>query len=174
MEKKYLKTQALMAVLIIIDQLAKIWATSFLKDSPVVLINKVLELIYTENRGAAFGIFQDGRWFFIIVSVLIIFAIGYVFYRMPDDKRYNALRIILVFIMAGAAGNLIDRIIRGFVVDFIYFMPIDFPVFNLADIFITCGTIVLIIYILFFTKDDYFDFLKKNKEEIVEKDEGDE
>ena len=158
---KYIRSLIEVIILIVIDQLTKLWAVSSLKGSPVVLIDGVLELTYTENRGAAFGIMQNGTVFFAVVSLIILGVIGFIIYKMPYEKKYSAFRLILVFIMAGALGNLLDRLFRGFVVDFIYFRLIDFPVFNAADIFITCGTIVLIIYILFFTKDDFFGFLKK-------------
>ncbi len=160
---KNIKAFAFILVLILLDQLTKIWAAKELIESKKSIIEGVLELTYTENRGAAFGILQNGTVFFIIVSLIILAAMVFLYIKTPAERRYKAFRIILLFITAGALGNLIDRILRGYVVDFIYVKIIDFPVFNLADIYITCATIALIIYIIFFTKEDFFSFLSSSK-----------
>ena len=81
---------------------------------------------------------------------------------MPVNKKLQSLRIILIFISAGAAGNLIDRFFLGYVRDFIYFSLIDFPVFNVADIYVTCAVALLIILILFYYKEEDFSFLQKS------------
>ena len=83
--------------------------------------------------------------------------------RFPAEKKYDPLLLVASFIAAGAIGNLIDRVMRKSVVDFIYFVPIDFPVFNVADIFVSCATAALMLLILFYYKDDDLDFLKNKR-----------
>ena len=80
--------------------------------------------------------------------------------KLPTERKYMPLLVILSFISAGAAGNFIDRVMRRSVVDFIYFVPIDFPVFNVADIFVTCSTALLVILVLFYYQESDFNFLK--------------
>ena len=102
------------------------------------LINKVFQLCYLENRGAAFGLLQNQRIFFLICAlVILIFAI-WIYGKLPNAQRYLPLRICIIGICgAGAIGNMIDRIYLGYVVDFFYFNLIDFPIFNVADINVT-------------------------------------
>ena len=91
-------------------------------------------------------------------------AVFYVLFKMPPAGKYLPLRILVVLIGAGAIGNVIDRIAFSYVRDFIYFSLIDFPVFNVADIYVTCATILLALTILFYYKDDHdFDFLYRKK-----------
>ena len=143
------------AVLVLIDQITKHLAVLRLKGSnPFVLIPGVFELHYLENQGAAFGILQGKRWFFLIITVVIMAVIAYLFIKMPATKRFRFLRVLLVFIASGAVGNMIDRMRQGYVVDFFYFSLIDFPIFNVADIYVTCSAILLVIAILFYYKDD--------------------
>ena len=84
---------------------------------------------------------------------------------MPENRRYLPLRICAVLLCAGAVGNMIDRIFRGYVVDFFYFKLIDFPVFNVADIYVTTAAVILIVLIVFLYKEEDFDriFPKKDK-----------
>ena len=89
----------------------------------------------------------------IIVTPLFCFLIAYFIIRLPKEKKFRPLYIDLLFVFSGALGNYIDRISHKYVVDFIYFSIIDFPVFNVADIYITCGFIYLIILLLFIYKD---------------------
>ena len=148
------------------DQFTKRWALRNLGDhSPVPLIEGVLEFLRIENRGAAFGILQGQMSFFYIISAVVGAVILYVLFRLPCDRRYLPLLAAISFIAAGAAGNLIDRTFRKSVVDFIYFKPIDFPVFNVADIYVTVGTAVMMLLVLFYYKDEDFDFLKRGRKE---------
>ena len=143
------------AVLVLIDQITKHLAVLRLKgNGPFVLIPDVFELHYLENQGAAFGILQGMRWFFLIITAAIVVLIAYIYVKMPASKRFRFLRVLLVFIAAGAVGNVIDRIRQGYVVDFFYFCLIDFPIFNVADIYVTCAGILLVFAILFYYKDD--------------------
>ena len=144
-----------------IDQLSKIWALSALRGTEgIAVIPNVFELSYLENRGAAFGILQDHQIFFVLITVAAAVILTWIYRRIPQPKKYIPLRISYALIMAGAFGNLIDRVFRGYVVDFFYFKWIDFPVFNVADIYVTVAMVVLFILILTIYKDDDFHFLK--------------
>ena len=159
--------------LLIVDQLTKIRAVNTLKgNEPFVLIDGVFELHYLENFGAAFGIMQGQRTFFVIITVIILIVVFYIYAKMPLGKRFNALRVILVLIGAGALGNFIDRTKQGYVVDFFYFKLIDFPIFNVADIYVTSAAIALVVFVLFYYKDadlkELFDNLKSCKNSKIE------
>lgn len=151
-------------LLVILDQYTKILLTAIKGGNSIPLINNVLEFRYLENHGAAFGILQGQRVFFLIMSIVVFLVIGLILYRIPNEKKYLALNLILTFILAGAIGNTIDRLVLGYVRDFIYFSLIDFPIFNVADIYITCSTILLIIVIIFFYKEDDLKFLSFKSE----------
>ena len=147
------------------DQFTKKWALANLGDhQPVPLIEGILEFLRIENHGAAFGILQGQMSFFYIISAVVGIVILYVLLRMPCEAKYYPLLITISFIAAGAVGNLIDRIFRRSVVDFIYFKPIDFPVFNVADIYVTTATAVMMILVLIYYKDEEFDFLKRSRQ----------
>lgn len=156
-------------VLIGLDQATKYIAVQYLKNqSAFVLIPEVLELSYLENRGAAFGLLQNQKVFFICMAVLVIIMIGYVLAKTPEKKKYTMLHITLVMIVAGGIGNMIDRIVQGYVVDFISFVLINFPTFNVADIFITVATFLLAVLILFVYKEEDFNFLSPKQKKIRE------
>lgn len=134
------------------DQISKYAAIKYLKDQkPIVIIEDFFQLIYVENRGAAFGILQGKRVLFLIITIAVILVIS--FYLI---KYYNQLtsltRISLAMLIGGAVGNFIDRARWGYVVDFISVKLInryDFPVFNLADIFVVVSTIFIVYLVLF-------------------------
>lgn len=152
-----------MALLIYIDRITKSLAVRYLKDKdPVRLIPEVFELRYLENRGAAFGMLQDMRTLFIIVGVLFIVIVFYFLIRLPATRKYRLLRICLVMIGAGAIGNLLDRISLNYVIDFLYFIYIDFPIFNVADIYVTVSAAILVILFLFIYKEEDLDMKKAN------------
>ncbi len=145
-----------------IDQAAKFWATAALKgQEPIVLISGVLELRYLENRGAAFGMMQGGRTFFLIITPIVLAAVVYAIAKMPSEKKYGILVVLLDSIAVGAIGNLIDRIWLNYVVDFIYFSLIDFPIFNVADMFVSVASVLGAVLLLFDKrfKDEDFAFL---------------
>lgn len=149
------------AALILLDQLTKLAAVRALGSGrSIVLLPGVLQLTYVQNRGAAFGILQNARAFFFVITLAALAVIVHILRRIPDGRKYLPLRICLHLIAAGAAGNLIDRIVLSYVRDFIYFSLIDFPVFNVADIYITCATFVLLALTLFYYREeDDFAFL---------------
>ena len=111
----------------------------------LIIIKNIFELRYLENRGAAFGVLQNQKIFFVIIASVMSIVVLYILSKCPADKKYIAFKICLLLIGAGAVGNLIDRLARNFVVDFFYFILIDFPIFNVADIFIVVGIIGLAI-----------------------------
>ncbi|MDL2327661.1 signal peptidase II, partial [Ruminococcaceae bacterium OttesenSCG-928-A11] len=114
-----------LVLLLAADQLSKNWVVQNLKGAPpLVLIGGVLELVYTENTGAAFGLFKDGNVLLIVTGLLLVALLCWLYFRLPAGKKWNRLRNTGVVLLAGAAGNLVDRFVHGFVVDFIYFVPI--------------------------------------------------
>ena len=140
---------------VILDQFTKHLAVVHLKDNvPFVIWEHVFQLEYLENRGAAFGMLENQRIFFYF-SVVLITVIFFWFYRsVPMERRFLPLRVCAVFIMAGAYGNFIDRIRLNYVVDFFYFKLIDFPVFNVADIYVTVATVFLLLFMFFYYKEE--------------------
>lgn len=150
------------AALIALDQWTKILAVSALGDGHIIpIIRNVLVLMYIENRGAAFGIFQNGTVILSVISAIAVAAFVVFYQKIPPETKYRPIRIILVFLTAGAAGNLIDRVMLHYVRDFIYFQLIDFPVFNVADIYVTCSVFVLVILLLFVYKEDDLEKILK-------------
>ena len=108
----------------------------YLKDQPSIeLIPGVLELFYLENRGMAFGLLQDQYWLFAMMTVLFLIVMVIVFYKLPKTRRFLPLFAVLTVLTAGAVGNFYDRFLNHYVVDFIYVSLINFPVFNVADIY---------------------------------------
>lgn len=132
---------------IILDQLSKFYAIKYLKPSfNFNLINNVLTFTYVENYGAAFGMFKNCRALFIVLTVVIVF---FSFYIMRKNKsKSKVLNMAIIFFVSGGVGNLIDRIIHGYVIDFIS-LSFFAPVFNVADIFITIGAITFILYVFY-------------------------
>ena len=171
MKKKiiYIIDIVLLVVLVVIDQILKDLAVVKLKDKQAYsLIDGVLEFNYLENKGAAFGMLQNQKIFFIFVAVVFLAVIVFVLIKAPSEVRYNKLHVLLVMIGAGAIGNLIDRVRLNYVVDFIYFKLINFPIFNFADICVTVATFVLVIMILFVFDDNDFNFLSFKPEKFRE------
>lgn len=147
-----------------IDQWTKSLAKDCLKGTEgVTLIPSVLKLTYLENRGMAFGMFQGGQLVFIGLCLIFLVLLLYLFAKIPKSFFYLPLMLTGAVLGAGAFGNLIDRIFLGYVVDFIYFSLIDFPVFNVADIFVVCGGLVLVLLSIFYYQDEDFDFITKKR-----------
>lgn len=143
-------------VLVGLDQLTKFWAVTSLKPiGSRTVISGLLDFTFVENRGAAFGILKGQRWFFIALTAVMAVAIVVAFYKLPRTRVYHWLRFSMVVLLSGALGNVIDRIFRGYVVDFLEVTFINFPVFNLADIYVVCSTFLIMILILFFIKEEH-------------------
>ena len=144
------------AAIIAADQLVKAWAkTSLMETGTIPVIRDVFHLTYAENRGAAFSMLEGQRWFFIVLTSVMLVVIAMAFFKEFFKGVWG--KTTLVFIFAGAVGNFIDRVWLGFVVDMFDFRLIDFPIFNVADIFLTVGAAMGIIYILFIDKDLFKD-----------------
>lgn len=164
--KRLLVAAGSFLALIIFDQWTKALAVAnLMNQEPFVLIDGVFQLHYLENRGAAFGMMQGKQSFFIIMSLAACLIIGWLYFKLPWKKRFHPLRGSLLFIAAGAVGNLIDRILLGYVVDFFYFELIDFPIFNVADIYVTCATVLLAVLILFVYREEELEGLFSGKKE---------
>ena len=148
-------------LLICIDQWTKFLAVDRLKgQSDLPLISGVLELKYLENKGAAFGILQNQQWLFILLCSVFLLAAVYFYIRLPLERRYWLFRLMVVLLAAGAVGNLIDRAAQGYVVDFIYFSLINFPIFNFADCCVVTGGILMLVDVLIVYLDEDYQFLK--------------
>ena len=152
------------AILIVIDQYTKSLAVTYLKDNPSIhIIKNALELYYLPNgnSGAAFGILQGKQGFFVIIAIVVVMVIGFILFNMPFDAKYRIISILLTFIAAGGIGNMIDRFMQNYVVDFIYFSLINFPIFNVADIYVSVATVVLAVYLIFVLKEDDIKILEE-------------
>lgn len=149
-----------------LDQRTKLLALDHLRDKPaMVLWDGVFELLYIENRGAAFGMLQGKLLFFLLIAVVVLAGAVFAVVRMPATRKYLPLHLIAMFLSAGAVGNMIDRFTRGYVVDFFYFKLIDFPVFNVADIYVTVSMFVFILLFLFYYKEEDISCLSFKKKE---------
>lgn len=164
MNKGKIKMLSLDAVIIILltaaDQFTKYLAVTNLKgNGGIPLIKGVLHLQYLENRGAAFGLLREQKWFILFIGILFLAVLIFLMIKLPEHKKYNKLHIVSAVIAAGAIGNMIDRIRFDYVIDFIYFVIIDFPIFNFADICVTLSVIAAAVLILFVYKEEDLDFL---------------
>lgn len=153
MNKKKIISIVIGIAIIVLDQLTKM----ALINKNITLIPNFMKFTYTKNTGAAFGIGSNNIIMVIIVNVIIL---GFIIKFLKDNSKKVDFPIIisLVLILSGAIGNLIDRLFRGFVIDFIDINVLNFPNFNIADIAIVLGIFVLIIVI---TKS----IIMENKEE---------
>jgi len=135
-------------------------------DGGIPIIDGVFRLFYTENTGAAWGMLAGRAVLLSAVSLLAVAVMVYFYIRLPKYVKQGKLRIAmqaaLIMATGGAIGNLVDRIQSNPVVDMFHFYLIDFPIFNVADIFIVCGLFMLAI-LMFFMKDE-----KKEVKEDIE------
>lgn len=136
-------------ILAVADQVIKYFVSLNLKPiGSVTVIDNILDFTYVENRGVAFGMFSGMRWIFIVLTVLLIcLIIFYMFKKKPQSKLFYVCTALIV---GGGIGNLIDRIFYGYVIDYISLSFFE-PVCNFADYCITVGTVLLVVYVLFFT-----------------------
>lgn len=169
----------LFALLVFLDQITKYLVVLKLKPVGYIpLIDGVLEFRYLENSGAAFGLFQNKILFFSIIAIIIFIVILYAKIKINKTlygssintglkKKYLWLDVIFLILISGALGNLIDRIHYNYVVDFIYFKLINFPIFNVADCYVTISAVSLIIMFIFVLKEQDYIYLfpeKKGKD----------
>ena len=151
--------------LVTIDQVTKSLVMRDLTDGKeIVVLKGIFKIVSHKNTGAVWGILSGKTDVLSIVTVFIIAAVLFMYFRIPwQHKRLRALKWICLFLTSGAIGNLIDRVQLKYVVDFLYFELIDFPVFNVADCYITMSMIVLIILIVFYYKDEDFEVIWPKK-----------
>lgn len=153
--KKRLFHLILLLILLGLDQISKNWAANVLKNGDdIIAIPHVIRFSYLENTGAIWGIFSGRTVFLLIFTMLVLGVIIFFYFRVPFEKRYLPVRLLLVSIAAGALGNIIDRFRYAYVIDFIKFEFIQFPTFNVADIYITVSTFLFMFLILFVYRDE--------------------
>lgn len=141
------------------DILTKLWASGTLADVGMIpIIRGVFNLTYVENSGVAFGMMRDKRIIFVTLSVVILVILGMYFYRAKNKNIWLKLGTVLIF--SGSIGNMIERISKGYVVDFLDFCLINFPVFNIADIAVCIGAAALVVHFLFYAEE------KKDEAEV--------
>lgn len=129
------------------DMAVKYWAsTTLIKAGTIPFIPKILSFTYAENRGAAFSILTGARWFFVISAAVFVFVLSVMFKKNYFTTWWSKLGV--VFLASGAVGNAVDRMRYGFVVDMFELKFMNFAIFNVADLFITIGAILLGAYIL--------------------------
>jgi len=150
--------------IVLLDQISKYYAVLFLKDSASYLfLPNLLSFQYHENRGAAWGLFADQRWIFMSVSTIAILLIlaFFLYCWWKKEKISSLLSLSLACFCGGGIGNMIDRFILGYVVDFLKFEFIEFPIFNVADSFICVGAGLMILYLFSETLREYKEKLQK-------------
>ncbi|TJX65678.1 signal peptidase II [Soehngenia saccharolytica] len=145
-------TFIIIITIVLFDQITKYLAVkNIVLNGNYKFFNGLLEFKYVKNYGAAFGILQEKKWIFIVITIVVICV--FMLYLVKYNSETNLLKkTALSFLIGGAIGNFIDRIRLGYVVDFIkidLIKSINFPVFNIADIFIVIGTILLMIITIF-------------------------
>ncbi len=170
---KYVSRKVMLALdmvlavaLLAFDQITKALAVLKLKDSPAyVIIDGVLEFSYLENRGSAFGMLQNQKFFILFVGMVFLAVLLFFLLRLPEKRKYNILHLLITMIVAGGVGNMIDRFRFDYVVDFISFVLINYPIFNVADCYIVISSIGLAIVFLFVFREKDLEFLnfKQNR-----------
>ena len=150
------------ALSIVVDQVIKIFVINNLQPiKSVTVIDNLLTFTYVENKGMAFGMLANQRWIFIALTSIVILELVIAVFKLKNQSRLFYISAALL--IGGGIGNLIDRILYGYVVDYIAlsFFP---PVCNFADYCVTAGVIIFLVYLFFFT-----DFLKSDKEKRIDK-----
>lgn len=148
----------LFVALVLLDQWTKGLAVASLKgQEPFSIWEGVLEFRYFENTGAAWGMLKGKQVFFYALTVVFFGSVIYEIHRLYKEARFLPFVYTLILMVAGAAGNFIDRVYQQYVVDFIYVKIIDFPIFNVADCYITVSVILMLLLMFFYYTDEEFD-----------------
>ena len=159
----------IIAASVILDQITKMLVVNGMAlYESIHLIKNVLSFTYIHNYGAAWGMLSDHRWVFIVVTALAIIVMPIFLYKYRNLHWMFGLSLSLI--IGGAIGNMIDRVFLGYVVDFIQATFIDFPVFNVADICVVCGAIMMFVYVAFIDKTLFADKPKAEKPEVTAND----
>ncbi len=141
-------TLIIIALLVAVDQIIKLLVIEHLEPiGSLPLIDGFVQLNYAENTGAAFGSFS-GKTTLLSIFTLVIIIVG-ILYLMLKKRKFDMEYVCVTLIISGGIGNLIDRVFRGYVVDYIEPLFIDFAIFNFADILVTCSCIALVIWLLY-------------------------
>ena len=151
-------------MLVAIDQISKYYITTNMQlHDSIAVIEGVFEIHYIHNPGAAWGLFENQQLLFGVCTIVAC-VVGVVLYiRCVRANQFKGLQVMLVLILSGAIGNFMDRIRFQYVIDFLYFKLIDFPVFNIADCYVTVGFVITIILVLFIYKEEDFEVLSKKR-----------
>lgn len=157
----YIVSLVVVSVLVSIDQWSKAWTVSNLKNNiDITLLEGIFKLTYVENRGAAFGLLQNKLWIFATFTIIVLVGMIYIYAVLPKIKKYTPLRVVMVILFSGALGNFIDRIRMGYVVDMFHFYVFEFPVFNVADMYVVVSCVILMLLMLFYYKEEDLDLIK--------------
>ena len=157
---RYLSAIISVFILTIIDQITKYLVINNIElNDSIPLIDNVFELHYIRNAGAAWGVMQNKQLFFYLTTVFVFIFLIIIYLKLARSDRFKDLRILSVIILSGALGNFIDRVRLKYVIDFLYFKLINFPVFNVADIYVTTGFILLIFLLFFKYREEDFDLI---------------
>lgn len=170
----------IISLVMIVDQLTKWWAANVLQHLPdgrIPLIDGVLSFTYATNDGMAFGLLENHRWIFLVLTTAVLAAIAGFFFATRKQNRHPFLDVSMSLVFAGGAANMIDRsffsseaLFSGSVVDFIYFELIDFPVFNVADISVCVGMGLFVLYMLVIEyridAERYVTFFREDKARV--------
>ena len=150
------------SLLTALDQFTKyIVLSSFQLYESKPVIDGVFAFTYIQNRGMAWGMFQDKIPVFLIFTSIILIICFRIMYNVVNVKRYRLVKYVLILLISGALGNLIDRVSLGYVVDFLHFELIDFPVFNVADIYVVVSMFSAIILLMFVYSNKEVDEILK-------------
>lgn len=170
----FLLPMIIIALLTAIDQLTKYMVqTSLQLYESKTVIDGLLSFTYVQNKGMAWGLFQGKIPVFAIVTVIIMILSFRVLYNVVDNKRYRYVKYVVITIIAGGLGNFIDRVTLGYVVDFFEVEFVEFPVFNVADIYVTLGMFAMMIALFVYKNEELdeilrFSFKVKNEAEDLE------
>lgn len=160
----YLPAIISIIILVFFDQISKFYiTTNFQLYDSIPIINNVIELHYIRNYGAAWGILQNKQILFYIITIIVLLFMSAIYIKITNLNKYKDIKIVLIFIISGALGNFIDRVRLQYVIDFIYFKIINFPVFNIADCYVTLSFIYLIIIIIFKYNETDFELILGKK-----------
>lgn len=148
--------------LLLVDQVTKYLATTLLGvGGEFKVIPGIFHLTYLRNQGAAWGILQGHFVLFAIITFIVVAGLIFYYIRIPNKKEYRLLSFTVILIIAGAIGNFIDRLLYRYVVDFFYFKAINFPIFNVADIYVSIAAMLLAYCVLIRYKDEDLIWKKK-------------
>lgn len=145
-------------ILVLTDQLTKYLIVHKLKlDEAIPVIDGIFEIRYIRNAGAAWGVFQNKQLVFYIITIIALSVCIYSYIKCSKAGKYRDIKVLIIMIISGAIGNFIDRIRLKYVIDFLYFKLINFPIFNVADCYITIGVFALLFLLIFKYKEEDFN-----------------